>query len=140
MARGDLTESEWKRLEPLLPPQKSGRRGRPYKEHRRIINGILWLMRTGAPWGDLPERYGPPGTGFDRKNRWMRDGTWQRVLEALQGRTDQEGNLVWEDCAIDSTSIKVHPHAAGARKAPAKKGALVLRRVRRKRSAEVEGA
>ena len=66
MARGDLKDEEWARLKPLLPPEKSGRRGRPYKGHRRVINGILWMDRTGAPWRDLPDCYGPWGTCYDQ--------------------------------------------------------------------------
>lgn len=130
MARGDLSDAQWERLGPLLPPQKSGKPGRPYKDHRTVLNGILWIVRTGAPWRDLPERYGPAGTCYDRLAKWQKDGTWQHVLQALQGEADAAQQVQWDGCAIDSTSIKVHPHAAGAKHAPAKKGALVARRRR----------
>ena len=120
MARGDLTDEQWQRLEPLLPPERSGKRGHPYKGHRTVINGILWIDRTGAPWRDLPERYGPHQTCSDRLYRWRRKGIWQQVLQALQSQEDARSNVEWEGCAIDSTSIKAHPHAAGARHAPAK--------------------
>lgn len=62
MARFDLTDTQWERLAPLLPPQHSGKPGRPYVEHRRVLNGILWVLHTGAPWADMPERYGPHQT------------------------------------------------------------------------------
>jgi transposase len=131
MARGDLTDQAWEAIEPLLP-RNDGRRGGRFREHRTVLNGILWVMRTGAPWRDLPERYGPWQTSYDRLQRWQRDGTWQRVLQALQGVADAgrlSGQAVeWDGCALDSTSIKAHPHAAGARRAPAKKGARGLAR------------
>jgi transposase len=134
MARGDLTDQAWQRIEPLLPPQCPDKRGGRYRDHRQVINGILWVMRTGAPWRDLPERYGPWQTSYDRLQRWQRGGIWQQVLQALQGAADAgrlPGQAVdWEGCAADSTSIKVHPHAAGARRKPAKKGARVLARQR----------
>ena len=81
--RHELTDEQWERLEPLLPPQKP-KTGRPNKDHRTIINGILWILRTGAPWRDLPERYGPWSTVASRFYRWQQAGIWQRVLEALQ--------------------------------------------------------
>jgi transposase len=133
MARGDLADATWQRIEPHLPPENDPKkRGGRYKDHRTILNGILWVTRTGAPWRDLPERYGPWQTCYDRLARWQKSGLWQRVLEALQGQADAlqlPGQEVqWEGCAADSTSIKAHPHAAGARKAPAKKGAQALAR------------
>lgn len=134
MARGDLSDQAWQRIEAYIP-QNEGRRGGRYREHRPILNGILWIMRTGAPWRDLPERYGPWQTCYDRLARWKRKGTWERLLQSLQKEAGALGqHVAWEGCAADSTSIKVHPHAAGARKAPAKKGAvaLVRRRVIRK--------
>lgn len=133
MARGDLTDQAWQRIETYLP-QNEGRRGGRYKEHRPVLNGILWIMRTGAPWRDLPERYGSWQTCYDRLARWKRKGIWESLLQALQKEADA-GRLpgqevAWGACAADSTSIKVHPHAAGARKAPAKKGAVALARQR----------
>jgi transposase len=118
MARGDLTERQWERLAPLLPPLKSGKRGRPYNDHRRVINGILWVLRTGAPWEDLPERYGPAKTCFDRFNRWRRSGLWDRLLQTLQGEADEAGELVWEQVSVDASSVRAHQHAAGARHQP----------------------
>ena len=121
MARCDINDKQWQKLQELLPPQRSKKRGRPYKEHRRVFNGILWVLRTGAPWRDLPERYGPWQTCFDRFLRWKRDGTWTAILQALQAKEDAQGNIDWDSFALDSSSIKAHPHAAGARHAPAKK-------------------
>jgi transposase len=124
MARGDLSDQAWHKIEPRLPPQRNGKRGRPYKDHRTVINGLLWIARTGAPWRDLPDRYGSCKTCHDRLAKWQKDGTWHKVLQALQGQADAKGEVLWNGCAIDSTSVKAHPHAAGAKRAPAKKGVL----------------
>jgi transposase len=80
-----LTEAQWRCLEPHLPPEKP-RTGRPNEAHRRILNGILWVLRTGAPWRDLPRRYGPVGTVSSRFYRWRASGVWDRILSALQAR------------------------------------------------------
>jgi transposase len=76
--RGELTNEAWERIAPLLP--ENGRRGKQWKDHRKIVNGILWKIRTGAPWRDLPESYGPWQTCYGRFTRWSRDGTWDRLL------------------------------------------------------------
>ena len=82
MGRTDLTEQQWRRLEPLLPANP--KRGHAFVDHRRVINGIIWRLRTGAPWRDVPERYGPWSTCYDRFTRWSRNGTWAAILAALQ--------------------------------------------------------
>src|SRR5262247_1271416 len=78
VGRGELTEAAWDTIAPLLPAQ--GRRGGQWRDHRQVITGILWKLRTGAPWRDLPERSGPWQTCADRLYRWRRDGTWDRIL------------------------------------------------------------
>ena len=130
MARFDLTDTQWERLAPLLPPEHSGKPGRPYVEHRRVLNGILWVLHTGAPWADLPERYGPHQTAYDRYLRWRKNGVWDRVLADLQAQADAQGRLSWDFAAVDATIIAVHPNAgtrgvyAQAETAAAKKGAM----------------
>lgn len=130
MARGDLTDEQWQRLEPLLPPQRrEGKVGRPYEiDHRTAINGMLWILRTGAPWRDLPERYGPYQSIYDRMVRFKRQGIWEAIFHQVQTEAEAgrlSGDPVdWEGRAADSTTIKAHPHAAGARHQEAKKGAL----------------
>jgi transposase len=133
-----LTDKQWERLQPLLPPERSGKRGRPYRSHREVLNGILWVKRTGAPWRDLPQRYPPHGTCSDRLTRWERDGTWERVLQALQGQAEARDEIDWQHVGVDSTTVRAHQHAAGARKAPAKKGEQY--RLLAKRSAAAEAA
>jgi transposase len=114
MNRGDLTNREWERLAPLLPPEK-GRVGRPAHDNRRIINGILWVQRTGAPWRDLPERYGAWRTVASRFYRWRKAGIWQQILERLQQQADAAGELDWQVHYVDSTTIRAHQHTAGAK-------------------------
>lgn len=127
MARGDLTNEQWARLEPLLPPERSGQKGHPYRAHRPVLDGILWIQRTGAAWEDLPPRYPPRSTCHDRLARWQRDGTWTKVLQALLADADAHGDLAWVLAAVDSTVVRAHQHAAGARRTPAQ---VVVRRKR----------
>jgi transposase len=115
MGRGDLTNEQWARLAPLLPPQKP-KTGRPAEDHRRIIDGIRWIKRTGAPWRDLPDRYGPWQTVARRFYRWQRAGSWQRMLERLQHQADAKGELNWDIHDVDATVVRAHQHAAGAKK------------------------
>src|SRR4030095_10160277 len=119
MARTDLTDQEYERLGPLLPSSR-GKRGGQYKDHRVVLNGILWVTRTGAPWRDLPERYGPWKTGHDRLLRWRRQGVWKRLLQTLQGAVDAAGDREWTVVSVDGTIVRAHPHAAGARHRPAR--------------------
>jgi len=119
MSRGDLTDCQWERLQPHLPKQTTGKRGGQWKDHRTVINGILWIVRTGAPWRDLPERYGPWQTCYDRFVRWQQNGLWTHLLQALQQEADAQENVEWDGCAVDSVTIKAHPQAAGALRDPA---------------------
>ncbi|MFD0399942.1 IS5 family transposase [Kitasatospora sp. NPDC127121] len=114
-ARGDLTDAQWERIEPLLPVS-SGRCGR-WRDHRQVVNGVLHRIRTGVPWRDLPDRYGPWKTVHERHRRWSADGTWQMLLERIQAREDASGTIDW-DISVDSTVVRGHHHAAGARHTP----------------------
>lgn len=113
--RGELTNTQWQRLQPLLPSQTS-RVGRPSLDHRSVINGILWILRTGAPWRDMPERYGKWQTVSGRFYRWRKDGRWQQILSALQQQADAKGQLNWELHHVDGSVIRAHQHAAGAKR------------------------
>jgi transposase len=114
MNSSDLTDAQWEKLRPLLPPQKP-RTGRPARDHRTVLNGILWVLRTGSPWRALPERYGSWKTVSSRFYRWTRDGVWSRALSALQRWADAEGRLDWSLHFVDSTVVRAHQHAAGAK-------------------------
>jgi transposase len=114
--RHDLTDAEWARLEPLLP-DTTPRRGGRWADHRMIVNGVLWRVRTGAPWRDLPSCYGTWQTVYARHRRWSGDGTWERVVAALQTGCDAEEGAGWT-VAIDATVVRAHQHAAGARREP----------------------
>jgi transposase len=111
--RADLTDEQWAVLEPLLP---RGRPGRPPKwTKRQLIDAIRWRVRAGAPWRDLPPGYPPWPTAYGLFRRWQLDGTWARVLSGLQRRADAAGLITW-DVSVDSTVVRAHQHAAGARK------------------------
>lgn len=79
-----------------------------------MINGILWCLRTGAPWRDIPKRYGPWQTCYDRFVRFRKSGVWQRILELLQAEADTQGQLDWQNSCADGSVIRAHQHAAGA--------------------------
>lgn len=112
-ARGDLTDEQWAQIEPLLPRRAAT--GRPPTDHRQIVNGILWILRTGAPWRDLPERYGPWSTVASRFYRWRQAGVWERLFAELQRQADAEGRLNWDVHFVDGTVVRAHQHAAGAK-------------------------
>ena len=114
MRRHDLTDDQWERLAPLLPPQRPST-GRPANDHRTVINGILWVLKTGAPWRDLPDRYGSWNTVSSRFRRWQQAGVWERILASLQRDGDAAGHLDWAIHYIDSTVVRAHQHAAGAK-------------------------
>ena len=107
MARYDLSEAEWRLVEPLLPNKP---RGVARVDDRRVINGIFYVLRTGSPWRDLPSRYGPHTTVYNRFNRWAKAGVWVRVFEALSASSPGSMHL------IDSSIIRAHQHAAGGKK------------------------
>ena len=113
--RHELTDEQWQRLQPLLPPQKAAT-GRPNKDHRTVINGILWILRTGAPWADLPERYGSYKTVSSRFYRWQKAGIWNKILAVLQQNADACGKVQWEIHFVDSSGVRAHQHAAGAKR------------------------
>ncbi|MET7847135.1 IS5 family transposase [Streptomyces avermitilis] len=114
MWAGDLSDGEWVRLEPHLP-MNVGRGGR-WKCHRMVINGILFRLRTGVPWRDLPSRFGKWQTIYDRHRRWSADGTREMVFRAVQAEADAEGRIDWSVVSVDSTVCRAHQHAAGARR------------------------
>jgi transposase len=107
MSRYDLTDFEWRVIEPLLPSKP---RGVPRVDDRRVLNGIFWVLRSGAPWRDLPERYGPRTTCYNRFVRWRKAGVWDRLMDAITAAHDGEIQM------IDSTSVRAHQQAATAKR------------------------
>ena len=103
----DLTDAQWVVLEPLLPelPRREDGRGRPWRESRAVLNGVLWVLRTGAPWHDLPDRYPPYQTCHRRFQAWAHDGTLERVLRALATDLRERGGLDLSECFIDGTFV-----------------------------------
>ena len=101
MGRGDLSDAEWERLRPFLPVS-NGRCGR-WRDHRQVIDGILHRVRTGVQWRDLPERFGPWKTVYERHRLWSADGTWERLLQQVQAVADAAGEIDW-DISVDSTT------------------------------------
>ena len=106
--RFDLTDAEWRVIEPLLPPHGLGR---TRVDDRRVLDAIFYILRTGAPWRDLPERFGNWNTIYKNFNRWAAQGVWERVLERTQSMAQQAGELDWV-ASIDSTIVRVHQHGA----------------------------
>ncbi len=111
MARFDLTDFEWGVIQPLLPNKS---RGVPRVDDRRVLNGIFWRLRTGAPWADIPARYGPHTTCVNRFNRWRKAGVWATILQAVSEAYTKEGDHDIQ--MIDSSSIRVHQHGGNAKK------------------------
>lgn len=107
MARFDLSDTEWAVIAPLLPDKP---RGMARVDDRKVLNGIFYILRTGSPWRDLPERYGPYTTAYNRFNRWAKKGVWLQIFEALASTSPQSLQL------IDSSIIRAHQHAAGGKK------------------------
>ena len=104
--RYELTDFEWSIIEPLLPNKP---RGVPRVDDRKVLNGIFWRLRTGSPWADIPERYGPPTTCYNRFVRWRKVGVWDRIFDEITKAYD--GDLQ----SVDSSSIKVHQHGANGK-------------------------
>lgn len=99
----------WAVIEPLLPRSQGA--GRPWGDHRLTVEGVAWRFRTGAPWRDLPQRFGKWNTVYKTFDRWARDGTWHQILTEVQARSDAAGDLDWVT-AVDSTITRVHQHGA----------------------------
>ncbi len=120
--RHELSDAAWARLAPLLPAAKPGP---ARKDDRLVLNAILWKLRTGAPWRDLPERYGPWQSAYTRFRRWAAAGVWDRVFAAVQRQADAAGGIDWALHFVDGTVVRAHQHAAGA---PRKRGGRPSRR------------
>lgn len=94
----------------------TGGRGQPWKDHRTVVNGMLWILSTGSAWRDLPAEFGNWKTVYERFRRWTREGLWDRILEHLQVQRDENGEIDWELFCIDGSVIRAHKAAAGGGK------------------------
>jgi transposase len=117
MYRYELTDLQREQIAAFFPDRHHhGRAGRPWKDPRLLVNGILWHLHPGAPWPDTPEGYGPWQTVYDRFNRWRKDGTWAKILDALLWRLDKAGFIDRELWLVDASVIRASRAAAGAKK------------------------
>jgi transposase len=111
-----VTDAQWARLESLLP-DRVPRRGGRWMDHRRVIDAVVWRIRTGTPWRDLPDCFGNWKTIYNRHRRWALEGVWAEILDELRRGCDREEGLDWT-VAVDGTVVRAHQHAAGARHQP----------------------
>ena len=109
MTETELADEQWERIRPLLPPTRRGR-GRPWAGDRKVLNGILYVLRTGCRWEDVSREYAFPATCWRRLRQWERDGTWERIWRALLATLDEQGRLEWSRAFLDGSFV------------PAKKG------------------
>ena len=108
--RYELTDEEWERIKGYFPEREAGQKGRPRNEDRPILNGILWIVRSGAAWRDLPERYGAWSTVYSRFVQWQEEGLFDTILKELSEEAD------FQDMSIDSSTVKAHQASAGGKK------------------------
>ena len=113
MKRHEVTDDQWEAIRSILP-KRTAKTGRPASDPRLMLNGILWILRTGAPWRDLPERFGPWQTVYDHFARWRKAGVYDRILESLHVRLDAVGEIDWDLWCIDGSSVRATRAAAGA--------------------------
>lgn len=108
--RYELTDSEWENIKDLLPPERTGKKGKPSKDNRVMLNAMIWLARSGAPWRDLPERFGSWKSVYSRFRKWLDDGVLDNIFRVLT----LEAEL--SELSLDSTIVRAHQHSAGAKK------------------------
>lgn len=120
-----LSDAQWARIEPLMP-SSDGQRGRPFRSHRGVVEGIVYRYRAGLPWRDLPAEFGPWQTVWKRHRRFSGDGTWDRILDQLLADADAAGEIDWT-VSVDSTINRAHQHATNLpRTEPAPGGTIEL--------------
>lgn len=108
--RYEMTDEEWERLKKYFPEREEGQQGRPRNDDRQMLNGVLWITRSGAAWRDLPERYGAWSTVYSRFARWQEEGLFEKILNELSEEADLQ------DMSLDSSCVKAHQASAGAKK------------------------
>jgi transposase len=115
MHRHQLTDEQWAAVQPLIP-RSTARTGRPPSDRRLMLDGLFWILATGAPWRDLPERFGPWQTVYDHFRNWRKSGVFAAIVEALQVKLDNKGYIDWELWCVDGASVRAARAAAGADK------------------------
>lgn len=114
MSRPGISDEEFRILEPFLPEERPKKPGRPWSPHRIVLDAIFWILRGGSPWRDLPGEYGPWQTVYGRFSRWRKDGTIEKIFNALQAAVNHEEGIEWDLGALDGTIVRAHKAAAGA--------------------------
>jgi transposase len=107
-----LSDAQWEKIRSLLPD--NGGRGGQWLDHRMMIDAILWVLSDGGRWRNVPERFGPWQTVYDRFRKWTREGLWDKILVHLQARKFNSEEIDWELFAIDGSNVRAHQSAAGA--------------------------
>ena len=126
MARHGLKDEQWALIEDMFPQNGLGP-GRPWQGHRKIMNGMLWVLTAGAPWRDLPVEFGPWQTVYERFNSYRADGTLDRIVERLQVRMDERGLIDWDLFCVDGSSVRASRAAAGAEKGGRRRSRKITR-------------
>ena len=108
--RYEISDEEWERVKELLPSEELPRQGRRPKPNRQMLNGILWIAKSGAAWRDLPERYGPWQTVYGEFMKWSEEGVFEEIFQILNTNADMQ------DLIMDSSIVKAHQHSGGAKK------------------------
>jgi transposase len=137
MRRYELTDAQWGLIEDLFPEQTTGR---PRLSDRRVLNGILWILCSGAAWRDLPRRYGKWQTVYSRFRRWQESSLFDRILERLQIELDERGLIDYATWMIDSTSVRASRAAAGAPKTRASTNSVTTKKGAHARPLDAHGA
>lgn len=126
-----LTDAQWARIEPLMP-SSDGRRGRPFRDHRVVVEGIIYRFRVGVPWRDLPAEFGPWQTVWKRHRKFSGDGTWDKLLAKLLAEADAAGDIDWT-VSVDSTINRAHQHGTNLPRAdPGTGGSVELQEYARR--------
>jgi transposase len=118
--RHEIADEQWDRIKDLVPPERSGGKGRPAKDNRMMINAIVWIVKTGAPWRDLPERFGSWNSVYSRYSRWTKRGIWENIFLELSKDQDTEEYM------IDGSYVRVHQHGTGGKGGTKSKELVVL--------------
>lgn len=121
--RYELTDEQWAIIESLMPRPKPGGR---WNDHRATVNGMMWILKSGSPWRDMPERYGSWKSVYDRFRRWTDDGTIDKILGRLRYRLDKDGFIDWDVWCVDGSNVRAHVSAAGTSNASKKTGRASL--------------